>query len=68
MEIIIIGWHLLPFIFTCNDCEQKAAFVVARKEDEYYGFEFNLCEDCAHGAKYVVTGDKVDEIFRNLGM
>jgi hypothetical protein len=69
MEITIVGWHLEP-LYDCADglCEkpeQTAAYMV-----EYVGdySAFNLCKSCANGLRYTIVSDKIDTVFRDLGL
>ena len=64
MEIIIVGWHFPDAPYICQDCPERAEFLVSYKGNEWDSF--NLCSRCAN--KHTVIEDKIEKIFRNLGL
>lgn len=68
MEITIVGWHTVDAPYHCEDCGSHADFVVVRKDDEGYEDPRNLCRDCSKSERYTLVEDRIENVFRNLGM
>jgi hypothetical protein len=62
VKVAIVGWHIHPEAAVC-DCGEAATVVAMLDGDYTY---FNLCDDCL--GKYEVVSDKIDEVFKNLGL
>lgn len=62
--VTIVGWHIHPEAAKCGACGEPATVVVTF-EDEYSD-TYDLCNTCL--ARHEVREDKINEVFRKLGL
>jgi hypothetical protein len=62
--IEVVGWHIHPEAAACVDCGKPASYLCL---DSGYT-EFSLCRKCKDSNRYTTSVDKIEEIFKGLGL
>lgn len=67
--VSIVGWHLHPDAAVCDDCGASANYVCQLVDEQGYELDVrNLCKTCVNCDRYAVADDKIEEVFKNLGL